>query len=141
MKTTGPEPTHSPPIKAGDLLYAVGPGHHAPHSATDLQVYSAVVMDVRPEGSSPELLGSAVHIIELGSDRPVLGFPQWCYRSLDVGIHVHRSKTAALLAFAEQALRRRDAAELRRLRADDELQWANDQWPLAVAAECTKGTP
>lgn len=128
--------TCNSPIKAGDLLYAVGPGHHAPHSTTDLQVYSTVVVDVRPEGSSPELLGSTVHIIELGNNRPVLGFPQWCYRSRDLGIHVHCSRADALQAFAEQARRRRDAAELARNRADKEIQWA-----LARATESMGSEP
>jgi hypothetical protein len=132
--------THAP-IKVGDLLYAVGPGHHAPHSATDLLVYSTEVKAVRLDGSysascPPELLATARLMIELGDDRPHLGFPKWVYRSHDLGIQVHRSKTEALREFAEHARRRRDQAEAERARADQEVQWA-----LMAAAQSTESTP
>ena len=117
------------PIKVGDLLYAVGPGHHAPHSATDLVVYSTEVRAIRLDGSysascPPELLATAQFTMELGDDRPVLGFPQWVYQRHELGIKIHRSRTEALRTFAEHARCRRDQAERERHRADQEIQWA-----------------
>jgi hypothetical protein len=121
--------THNTPIKAGDLLYAVGPGHHAPHSATDLLVYSTVVRAVRLDGSysascPPELLATAQLTIELGNDRPHLGFPKWVYNYYELGINVHRSRAEALQAFTEQARGRRGHADKEVQRALKEVQWA-----------------
>ena len=118
------------PVKAGDLLYAVGPGHNLPHSATDLRVYSATVENVRQERASATL------VIELGNNRPTLGFPQWVYRSYDVGTKIHRSRSDALRAIAEQARLRRDTAERDRARASDEVAWA-----LAATAEGPESAP
>jgi len=121
--------SHNPPIKVGDLLYAVGPGHHAPHNPTDLQVYSTEVRAIRLDGSysascPPELLETAQFTMELGDDRPVLGFPKWVYQRHELGIKVHRSRAEALQTFAEHARCRRDQAERERNRADQEVQWA-----------------
>lgn len=139
MKAT--DTAHNAPIKVGDLLYAVGPGHHAPHSATDLLVYSTEVKAVLLDGSysascPPELLATAPLTIELRHDRPYLGFPKWVYQSHELGINVHRSKTEALRTFAEHARRRRDQAERERDRADQEVQWA-----LTAAEPRTEITP
>jgi hypothetical protein len=126
-----------PPIKAGDLLFAVGPGNSPPRNATDLLVYSTVVKAVRQEGTV-----SATHpknawlAIELGGDRPHLGFPYWIYKSYEIGINVHRSRAAALRAFAEQARRRLDKAEHERDKADKEVQWA-----LTAAEQPTEVLP
>jgi hypothetical protein len=140
MSMKAADTTHAP-IKVGDLLYAVGPGHHAPHSATDLLVYSTEVKAVRLDGSysascSPELLATARLMIELGDDRPHLGFPKWVYQSHELGIKVHRSKIEALQTFAEHARHRRDQAERERERADQEIQWA-----LTAAEPSTEITP
>jgi hypothetical protein len=134
-----PAPVPYPPIRAGSRLYAVGPGHHAPHSATDLQVYSTIVRNVRPEGpysdnAPPELLASPTLLIELGADRPLLGFPKCVYRNHDIGITVHRSGADALRSFAKAAQQRYDVAEGTRDRADTEIEWA-----LTEIAACTRG--
>lgn len=125
-------------VKIGDLLYAVGPGHHAPHSPTDLRLYAASVKNVRLDGSysasaTPADLASAVIGVDLGDDRPVLGFPQWTYKDYEVGVKVHRSAAEALQAFANYARVRRDEAERARDRADSEIKWAADQ-ALALTA-------
>jgi len=65
--------THNPPIKVGDLLYAVGPGHNDPHTATDLLVYSTEVKAVPLKYSAS---GLPQFTIELDDDRPYLGFPK-----------------------------------------------------------------
>lgn len=127
-------------IKAGDLVYAVGPGHHAPQGPTDLRVYSTVVKNVRLEGSysedcPPEILASARVAIELHDDRPVLGFSKWTYSGHEVGINIHRSAADALRAFAAGAQRRRDAAERAREHADGECAWAVEQ------TKALEGTP
>jgi hypothetical protein len=138
MKAAG---TTYTPIKVGDLLYAVGPGHPTPHNTTDLLVYSTEVKAIHLDGSysascPPELLATAQLAIELDHDRPYLGFPKWVYQSHELGIKVHRSKTEALQTFAEHARRRRDQAERERERADQELQWA-----LTAAEPSTEITP
>lgn len=119
-------------IKAGDLLYAAGPGHHLAQAPTDLRVYRTVVKNVRLEGSysasaTPADLASARYAIELNDDRPVLGFPKWTYSDHEVGINVHRSAVDALRAFAAQAQRRHDEAEQKRDHARREVQWATKQ--------------
>jgi len=118
------------PIKVGDLLYAVGPGHHAPHSAADLLVYSTKVRAISLGGSysascPPELLTTAQFTMELGDDRPHLGFPKWVYKRYELGINVHRSRAEALQAFAKHARSRRDQAQRELDRADKEVQWAD----------------
>jgi hypothetical protein len=142
MTTRADDITHQIfPIKVGDLLYAVGPGHHAPHSAADLVVYSTEVRALRLDSSysascPPELLATAQFTMELGDDRPYLGFPQWVYQRHELGIKVHRSRAEALQVFAEHARCRRDQAERERCHADQEVQWAT-----AVAAACTEIAP
>lgn len=133
--------THNTPIKVRGLLYAVVPGHHTTHSATDLAVYSTEVKAGCLDGSysascPPKLLATAQLTIELGNDRPHLGFPKWAYQSHELGINVHRSKIEALRTFAEHARRRRDQAEREHDRADQEVQWA-----LTAAEPCTEITP
>lgn len=119
-------------VKAGDTLYAVGPGHHAQQGPADLCVYSTVVKNVRLEGSysesaTAEDLASATYAIELNDDRPVLGFPKWTYRDHEVGINIHLSAADALRTFAEHAQKRHDESERARDRATREVEWATSQ--------------
>jgi hypothetical protein len=116
-------------IKAGDLLYAVGPGCHTPQGPTDLKLYCAIVKTVRYDGSysasaTPADFAAAVISIDLESDRPVLGFPQWSYKSYEIGDKVFRSPDDAIRAFAIAALSRATEAEKKRDRANAEAQWA-----------------
>ena len=113
------DPDPADTIKAGDRLYAVGPGQHAPDGPTDLRLYSAVVQSIGPH--------DAHVLLVLADDRPILGFPKWCYRSYEVGSCVHLTEAAALRGFGEQARHRRDAAERARVRADCEVKWADEQ--------------
>jgi hypothetical protein len=68
--------TDTPPIQAGDLLYAVGPAHNPPHGPDDMCIYSARVESVRLPGSFSAIRGGAMSAVELVMDRPVLGFPK-----------------------------------------------------------------
>ena len=122
----------TPPIKEGDLLYAVGPAHNPPHDAADLCVYSAVVTSVQPEGSFSSSAtdtdrASGPQRIAVALDRPVLGFPKWCYLSYEIGHSVHRSAADALRAFTTQATYRRNKAAHDRAAAAAELTWAGAQ--------------
>lgn len=126
-------------VKIGDLLYAVGPGHHAPHGPMDLRIYSTPVVAFQLDGpysgrcQSVDLAG-AVFAIELSGNRPVLGFPQWTYKSYEVGIKVHCSAIEALRAFMKQWQLRYDEAKRALDRADSEIKWAADQ----IQALCTE---
>ena len=133
------------PIKAGDLLYAVGPGHHAPHSSMDLCVYSTVVKNIRLEGSysasaTPADLASAHFAIELNDDRPVLGFPKWTYGDYEIGISVHRSAAEALRAFTKYAQMKHGEAERALESAAQKLKWASEQ-TLALTTLHPEVTP
>jgi hypothetical protein len=119
-------------VKAGDLLYAVGPGNHAPQGPSDLCVYSTRVKDVRPEGSfgvnaTPEDYARATYAIDLNDDRPVLGFPQWTYHDHDVGVKIHLSAADALRTFAEHAQQRHNEAARACVHARQEIEWATSQ--------------
>jgi len=128
MSTTAPIVST---VKAGDLLYAVGPGPHDPHGPTDLRVYSAVVENVRLEGSysasaTPADLASATLTFEL-ANRPVLGFLRGAYSSDEVGVTVHLSAADAIRAFIEHVKCQRIEA-LRALdRTNAQLTWAVGQ--------------
>lgn len=133
-------------VNAGDLVYAVGPGHHSPEGPTDLRIYSTVVKNVRLEGSysesaSPEVLASATRAIELNDDRPVLGFPKWTYSDYEIGINIHLSAGDALRAFAKRASSRRDEAERARDRADQEAKWAEQLAGTASSHLVPAGRP
>jgi hypothetical protein len=122
-------------VKAGDTLYAVGPGHHAPQGPMDLCVYSTIVKNVRLEGSdlasrlATRVGGTAIvmYTIELNDDRPVLGFPKWTYRDYEVGLNIHLSAADAIRTFAAHAQQRRDASERAREHAAREVEWATTQ--------------
>lgn len=123
------------PIKAGDLLYTVGPSSRATNDPTALIVHSAVIKRVRLEGSfstsvTPAELTNAPRIIELDGDRPLIGFPKWIYREHEVGSSVHRSAADALRGFTKQAQARRDDAARALERANRELEWAAAQAPI-----------
>lgn len=82
-----------------------------------------MVKSVQPESAGVDQ-GRGIFVIELGADRPTIGFPKWVYRSYDVGVSVYCSAYEALYAFVTQARRRRDNAERARLLADQEVKWA-----------------
>lgn len=129
------------PIKAGDLLYAVGPRHSPPHDAQDLQIYSTPVTRVAPEGSysknaTPADFEGAVFRIELGTDRPFIGFPKWVYHSYDIGGAVHLSATEALHAFLGRARSQLEVANRTLTHAQAEINWA-----IAAEAILKKGKP
>lgn len=112
-------------VKAGDLLYAVGPTHHARWNAQDLCVYETPVVNVREENGTVSF--------DLEDARPYLGFPHWTYKSYELGINVHRSAAEALRRFIVEAQVRHDAAVHALNRAESEIQWARAQLsPLAV---------
>lgn len=115
-------------VKVGDLLYAVGPGNHAPQGPTDLCVYSTRVKNVRLSvTATPEDYARATYAIDLHDDRPVLGFPQWTYRDHDVGVKIHLSAADALRAFAARAQQHHTGAERSIARARHEIEWAASQ--------------
>ena len=119
-------------VKAGDVLYVVGPGHHAQQGPADLCVYSTLVKNVRREGSysagaTTEDFTSATYAIELNDDRPVLGFPKWTYSDHEVGLNIHLSAADALRAFADRAKQRYEEADRVRERASREVEWAASQ--------------
>lgn len=127
-----------PPVRAGDLLYAVGPGRPRPHSATDLLVYSTPVRGVHPaviNGGVVGIPGWSTFSIELTPDRPRLGFPKGIYQGYELGISEHRSPTEALRAFAEKSRRRRHQAERECAQANEEIKFA-----LGVLDEITAGS-
>lgn len=95
---------------------------------------------VRLDGSysdtcPPEILKSARRVIELGDDRPYLGFSKWTY-DFEFGYNLHRSRAEALQEYAQQASHRRDQAERERNTADKQVQWA-----LAQASTTTEDVP
>ena len=119
-----------PKIKAGDTIYAVGPGNHHPRDSADLRIYSARVKSVEldlPTNVHADLKYGCPDVlleIELDEDRPFLGFPQWFYKSYDVGNKIHLSAADAVRAYAAQAQRRMDEAARAQKRAEDQLAWA-----------------
>ena len=96
--------TREAPIKAGDLLYAVGPAHNPPHGPDDMCIYSTRVKSIWLPGSFSAIQGGAMSAVELVKDRPALGFPKWIYHDYEIGHSVHRSAIEALRAFEEQAV-------------------------------------
>lgn len=132
-----PPKINYPPIKAGDRVYAVGSSGF--NSRPDLQVYSAIVRSVYPEGSyganaPAELLARTPLVITLHDDRPILGFPKWTYRDHEIGATIHRSKTDALYAHGARARQCRTEAIHACARANAELAWV-----LATMAACPEG--
>jgi len=116
-------------IKIGDLVYAVGPGHNAPHTSMDLRVYSTPVKNVRLDGSysasaTAADLADAVYAIELGDDRPFLGFAQWTYKSYEIGTKIYLSAADAIRHFIDGARQRQAIAARECERAEDEIRWA-----------------
>lgn len=111
-----PPKINYPPIKAGDLVYAVGSSGF--NARPDLQIYSAVVHSVYPEGSYG---ANSPAVITLHNDRPILGFPKWTYRDHEIGATIHRSKTDALYAHGARARQCRTEAIHACARANAEL--------------------
>lgn len=119
-----------PEIKEGDTIYAVGPGHHSPRDAMDLRIYSARVKSVElspPTKVHADLKYGCPDVlleIELDEHRPFLGFPQWFYKSYDVGNKIHLSAADAVRAYEAQAQRRLTEAARAQKQAEDQIAWA-----------------
>jgi hypothetical protein len=134
-ESTVQESTCNPPIKAGDLLYAVGPDSCTPLGTTSLKVYSTIVTGVSKNASE-------VLMIALDPDPPTLGFPKWTCHDYDIGIHVHRSRIDAVRAFYKQAHHRLHAAARALEQANEEIQWALDEeGSIKAAAACGERFP